>query len=581
MGNADCGMKYAPLPYSSAPLLLCSPPPMPYQALEALHRAALLVASERDLPRVLQHIVDAARELVGAQYAALGVPDENGRLHTFIYSGLTAEQARHMAHLPLGRGLLGAIIHEQTSIRLPDLAQDPRSVGFPEGHPPMTSFLGVPIVQDGAPLGNLYLTNKLEAAEFTPYDQQLVEMLAAHAGQAIVKAQFYEADAQTQALLTRRNQQLTALSEAARAISAKLNLDTVLQMIVDETRTLLGAQYAALAVPSPTGQIETFVFSGLADEEARKMTHLPIGGGLFGHIIHGKESFRVANMAGSPHSSGFPAHHPAMTSFLGVPIWGANEQVVGTIYLTNKQDAAEFSPHDQELVEMVAAHAAVAIQNAQLYERVEQLAVLEERTRIGMDLHDGVIQSIYAVGLTLETTRMVVPETETDAQMLLGTAVNALNDAIRDIRNYILDLRPRRFQGDLGEGLRQLVREFQANALTPVDLQLASGLDRLPFKVARSLFLISQEALANIARHAKASQVWVDVAWRSSAIALTIRDNGRGFDPEDKTRRVGHGLANMPQRTRDLGGQYDIQSAPKAGTTITVEIPLRLPLTHD
>jgi two-component system, NarL family, sensor histidine kinase DevS len=554
---------------------------MPYQALEALHRAALLVASERDLPHVLQHIVDGARELVGAQYAALGVPNEDGRLHTFIYSGLTAEQAHHMGHLPLGRGLLGAIIHEQTSIRLPDLTQDPRSVGFPAGHPPMTSFLGVPLTQDGKSLGNLYLTNKLEAAEFSPYDQQLVEMLAAHAGVAICKAQFYEADAQQQALLARRNKQLLALSKAARAISAKLNIDTVLQIIVDETRGLIGAQYAALAVPSSTGQIETFVFSGLADEEARKMAHLPIGEGLFGHIIHGQKSFRVADMATSTHSGGFPAYHPPMTSFLGVPIWGANQQVVGTIYLTNKLEKSEFTEHDQTLVEMIAAHAAVAIQNAHLYERVEQLAVLEERTRIGMDLHDGVIQSIYAVGLTLETTRMVVPPAEAEAHLLLDTAVNALNDAIKDIRNYILDLRPRRFQGDLGEGMRQLVREFQANAMVPVDFQAASGLERLPFKVARSLFLITQEALANIARHAKASQVWVDVAWRPSAVALMIRDNGRGFDPQDKTRRVGHGLANMPQRTRDLGGEYHIQSAPNNGTTVTVDIPLRLPLTHD
>ena len=552
---------------------------MPQQTIETLHKAALLVASERDLPHVLQHIVEGAQELVGAQYAALGVADASGRLHTFIHSGLSAEQARHMAHLPLGRGLLGAIVHEQISIRLPDLTQDPRAVGFPEHHPPMTSFLGVPIVQDGEPLGNLYLTNKLGAAEFSAYDQQLLEMFAAHAGVAICKAKYYAADQRQQALLTRRNQQLTALNEAARAISAKLNLDVVLQQIVDRVRELIGATYAALAVPSETGQIETFIFSGLSEDEARQMAHLPIGQGLFGHIIHHKKSFRVDDMAADPHSAGFPAYHPPMTTFLGVPILGANEQMVGTLYLTDKAGGEPFTEHDQLLVEMIAAHAAVAIQNAQLYERVEQLAVLEERTRIGMDLHDGVIQSIYAVGLTLESAQMVLPEEEADARLLVNTAVRALDDAIRDIRNYILDLRPRRFQGDLGDGIRQLVREFQANALVPVDLQAASGLDRLPFKVARSLFLITQEALANVARHAKASQVWVDVVWRPSAVGLTIKDNGRGFDPHDKTRRVGHGLANMPQRVRDLGGHYEIISAPNQGTTVEVEIPLRLPLT--
>lgn len=550
-------------------------------ALEALHRAALLVARERDLDHVLQHIVDAARELVHAQYAALGVAKEGGDFDTFVYSGLTADQVTRMGHLPHGRGLLGAIIHEQQSLLLSNLSEDARSVGFPTHHPPMSDFLGVPITDDGHALGNLYLTNKQGGKPFDAYDQQLVEMLAAHAAVAIRKANYYAAEATQRTLLAKHNQQLTALNEAARAISSNLDLNKVLQMIVDKTRLLVGAKYAALGVPTETGQLETFIFSGLSDEAARQMDHLPVGEGLLGLIVREKKSIVVNHIVDHPYSVGFPPNHPPMNTFLGVPIVGVGEEITGSLYLTDKESGRPFTADDQELVEMVALHAVVAIQNAHLYERVEQLAVLEERTRIGMDLHDGVIQSIYAVGLTLESARMVLPPEAKDADALLDAAANALNDGIRDIRNFILDLRPRRFQGDLSEGIHQLVREFQANTLTPIEHQLATGLERLPFKVSRSLFMVAQEALANVARHAKASYVWVDVSWKQSAVAMTIRDNGRGFDPHDKARRVGHGLSNIPKRAHDLGGRGVIESAIGRGTTITVEIPLRLPLTHD
>jgi signal transduction histidine kinase len=222
---------------------------------------------------------------------------------------------------------------------------------------------------------------------------------------------------------------------------------------------------------------------------------------------------------------------------------------------------------------MLADHAAVAIHNARLYEQVERLAIIEERTRIGMDLHDGVIQSIYAVGLTLESARMALHDPTADIDPLLGVVGEGLNNAIRDIRNYILDLRPRRFSGDLGEGIRQLVREFQANTMIPVTLHLATGLDRLSAKASRTLFLTTQEALANVARHAHATRVDVEVAWLEGRIALTLTDNGRGFNTRDKTRRIGHGLANMPTRAKKLGGSFTIASSPGEGTSLTMELP--------
>ncbi len=366
-------------------------------------------------------------------------------------------------------------------------------------------------------------------------------------------------------------QALEALNQAALAIASELDSEKVLQQIVDTARELVGAQYAALGVPDRDGRLRRFIHSGMDHAVVEKIPHLPKGLGLLGALIKEKKPIRVKWIRDDPRSVGFPADHPFMTNFLGVPIIGVGE-TLGNLYLTNKIQADEFSDYDQRLVEMVAAHAAIAIQNANLYEQVERLAVLEERTRIGMDLHDGVIQSIYAVGLTLESTRLVLPEGAEESAQLLDLAIEGLNDAIRDIRNFILDLRPRRFRGDLGQGLSQLVREFQANTMVPVQLTVASNLDDLSTSIARALFLTTQEGLANVARHARASNVSLQLMRSDTAVSLTISDDGRGFDMLDESRQVGHGLANMQARAESLRGDFRIKSASGQGTTITLRI---------
>lgn len=366
-------------------------------------------------------------------------------------------------------------------------------------------------------------------------------------------------------------QALEALNRAALAIASELDSEKVLQQIVDTARELAGARYAALGIPDYDGRLSRFIFSGMTREEAAAMPHLPRGLGLLGAIIHAKSTIRVPDISEHPSSIGFPPGHPKMTSFLGVPIRGVGESL-GNLYLTDKIGADEFTAGDQRLVEMLAAHAAIAIQNAQLYEQVERLAILEERTRIGMDLHDGVIQSIYAVGLTLESTRLVLPPGADESAQLLDLAIEGLNDAIRDIRNFILDLRPRRFRGDLKEGLAQLVREFQANTMVPVTLTIAPQLEDLSSSLARALFLTTQEALANVARHAKASHVELSLLRTDAYLVLTIRDNGQGFNTDDRSRQVGHGLSNMQARAESLGGTFRLQSAPGEGTEITLRI---------
>lgn len=371
-----------------------------------------------------------------------------------------------------------------------------------------------------------------------------------------------------------RNRQLAALHQAALAISGEVALDKVLQQIVDSVRELIGAQYAALGVPNAQGFFETFVYSGLSREEATRIPHVPKGLGLLGALIRDKRPIRISNIADYPLAVGFPPGHTPMWSFLGVPIL-AGEESLGNLYLTNKAGTADFTADDQEIVEMLAAHAAIAIQNARLYEQIGRLAIIEERTRIGMDLHDGVIQSIYAVGLTLESTRLAMTDNPAEADHLLEVSIQGLNDTIRDIRNFILDLRPHRFQGNLNEGVARLVREFQANTMVNVQLEIPKNVtEGVSPTVARTIFLTTQEALANVARHARAKEVHIRLKATSSAVLLTITDNGRGFNMTKQTH-VGHGLSNMRARAEELGGSFHLHSSVGHGTTLSLTLPIR------
>jgi signal transduction histidine kinase len=373
--------------------------------------------------------------------------------------------------------------------------------------------------------------------------------------------------------LEERNRQLEALNQAAIAIAGELSLDKVLQRIVDSACELVGARYAALGVPNADGQMETFIHAGMRSDEVSKMAHLPRGLGLLGAIIRERRPIRVPNIGDDPRSVGFPQNHPLMVSFLGVPILGG-KQVLGNLYLTDKSDALEFTAADQDIVEMFAVHAAVAIQNARLYEQVSRLAVVEERARIGMDLHDGIIQSIYAVGLTLESVKLVIPGQPEKADNLLDRAIVGLNDTIRDIRNFILDLRPQRFRGDVDVGISRLVREFQANAMVSVRLDVEpEAVAALPTPVARAIFLTTQEALANIARHARATEVMVKARRMEGVVDLLVVDNGRGFDIDTQNQTIGHGLSNMRARAEELQGSCVIHSVPGQGTRIELSLP--------
>jgi len=371
------------------------------------------------------------------------------------------------------------------------------------------------------------------------------------------------------------SQALAALNKAALAISRDLELSQTLQHIVNSARELVPARYAALGVFNSERELETFAFSGLNPEEADDIGSFPEGRGMLGAVLDSPHPVRVSDVDNDARSVGIPEGHPTVTNFLGVPII-SSEEVQGNLYLTDKVGGDEFTDADEELITIFASHAAVAIKNARLFEEVGRLAIIEERSRIGMDLHDGVIQSIYAVGLTLESAQMILKEKPDAARELLSQSIGGLNDAIRDIRNFILDLRPRRFDGDLQAGVARLVREFQANAMIEVDVAVAEELESsLTPDISQAIFLTAQEALANIARHARASRVGLDLSGDADSIWLRVADDGRGFDIRQKEQTVGHGLANMRARAEELGGSFKVDSELGKGTTIQLRLPLK------
>jgi len=378
----------------------------------------------------------------------------------------------------------------------------------------------------------------------------------------------------TQAELT--NAQLLALLEATLAISANLSLTETLKRIVIAAASLVNARYAALGVPDESGAyLAEFVTTGLAPEAEALIGHHPRGHGLLGVILRQGQSLRLRDLRQHPRSVGFPPHHPPMTSFLGAPITHKGQRL-GNLYLTDKQGVGEFTAADQHIIELLAAHAGIAIENARLYAKVQQLSVVEERQRIGMDLHDGVIQSIYAVGLTLEYVSAQLADGDVSgARERLQSSMEALNATIRDIRAYILDLRPRRLGGDnLIVGLERLLAEFKANTLMVVDFAADAGVDAALRPEARlALFHIAQEALSNAAKHSRASRVIIRLADEADWVTLSLTDNGRGFDPEQAEHRAGHGLMNIRDRALSLGGEVTITRPAEGGVQVQVRVP--------
>jgi signal transduction histidine kinase len=364
-----------------------------------------------------------------------------------------------------------------------------------------------------------------------------------------------------------------ALAAAVRGISGVLDTEQVLQLIVDRVRELVDAQYAALGIVDEAGVITQFITSGLDAEQRRAIGALPRGHGLLGLIIREGRSYRIPHIDEHPESYGVPPNHPPMDSFLGVPI-AVKGQAVGRLYLTNKRGASEFSVDDQALVETFASHAGVAIENARLHEALQRLAVVDERDRISRDLHDSVIQMIYAVTLSLEDVPELVRQQPSEASRRVYEAIDALHGVIRDIRHFIFGLRPLLLDsGSLLDGLHALADELRRNTRTEIEV-VGEDPAGLPLPAVADLLSIGREALANVARHADASHAWIRVGSTDDRITLEIADDGKGIEPAAARGQHGHhGLSNMRARAEGRGGTFEVDDRGGPGTHIVVTIP--------
>jgi len=369
---------------------------------------------------------------------------------------------------------------------------------------------------------------------------------------------------------------LEALDAATRAITEVLDLDTVLQLIVDRVRALADARYAALGIADHRGHIERFITAGLTIQERERIGPLPVGHGLLGLIIREGRTLRIPDIAAHPDSFGFPPNHPRMRSLLGVPIT-VRGRAIGDLYMTDKQGAAEFSVQDERLIELFARHAGIAIENARLHERLAALRVVAERERIGRDLHDGVIQGLYGVTLTLEDIETLIADSPDDAVARVDQAIDAIHRSIADIREFILGLRPSLDETDLRNGILALADGVRLTTTIHVETRLdaedrdLAGLDA----IARGeLIQLVREALSNVTRHSGATTLDIALARVGDDIVLEISDNGVGFDPTNLAPARHHGLANLRDRAAAAGGRLEIDTRPGIGTRLVVQLPV-------
>jgi signal transduction histidine kinase len=543
--------------------------------LITLHQASLELVKDVSLETLLERITSLARKQSGAKYAALGVLDEEGKLKQFITDGMTAEEIKKIPHPPHGLGLIGSLMRGDSGIiRIPEIENDPRSVGFPENHPEMHSLLGVPIRLGEKQLGQIYLTDKVDGAEFTHDDETIIEMLAAYAGVAIENARLYQRSQEHEAALTSRNEQLALLNQILSALSSSLELEEIL----NKTLALLMAHFQVEAgeifLMEEDGEtLRLVLHRGEAAEAFWSRTRYKIGEGMVGQAAQKLELIINNHLERDELVARQAVVDAGFKQIACIPL-STRGEVVGVLTIATRSRKA-IPKSGQQLLMSVAAGAGTAIDNARLHSNVRRIAVLEERERIGMDLHDGTIQSIYGVGLALENARMLLRENPQVAEDRLQKAMDDLNHTIRDIRNYILDLRPHQLHGEsLIVGLGRLITEFRLNSKLEVSLVgPKEPLNDLTQVNALSLFHICQEALANIAKHAKASKVTIDLWSTPERILLEVTDDGQGFELDKASKTVGHGLANMQTRVQNVGGDLDITSSPGEGTSILAWVP--------
>jgi len=536
--------------------------------LRALLDAGIALNSELSLDALLQRLVETAAELTGARYAALGVIDKSGRtLERFLTTGIDEETHAAIGELPRGRGILGVLIRDAQPLRLDDIATDPRSVGFPRNHPPMKSFIGVPILQRGVAFGNLYLTEKEGGETFSDEDVELSQLLAAQAGVAIENARLYEST-------TRWLRQFETLNEIGNALASEVELAPLLDLVARRLRELLDARIVLIAIP---GSMEKLVVAAADGEGTYGLPgmHLDVDDSKTGRILERARSERVDSVLEDPEVDQQTARRLGVRSGLYVPLV-VRGRAIGVVVAHDRSGPdPRFTADDLRLAETLASRAAIGVDLSERVSRDAVRRVVEaqelERKRLARELHDETGQALTSILLGLKPLEEA---TTGNGREAVAAVRELVVSTLQDVRRLAVELRPSALD-DLGlvPAIDRLAQSYGGSGLT-VDVEAQIGGDaRLPEPVETTLYRIVQEAVTNVAKHAEARHLSITLTRKNGSVVAIIEDDGKGFDPQ-AAESDGLGLLGMRERLALVGGTLRVEAAAGTGTTIAAEVPL-------
>ena len=536
--------------------------------VNALFDAVVAVGTNLDIEVVLRGIVESAVSLVNARYGAMGVIGEGGRLAEFIPVGLTEEEIGRIHHWPEGRGLLGALIRDPRPVRVADLSTHELSSGFPAGHPPMTSFLGVPIRIRDEVYGNLYLTEKADGGEFDEEDEAVLVALAAAAGVAIENARLYDE--------ARRQQRwLAASAEVTRALLSGADVSDALALITTKALDMSGADLVMLALPTRGGDVLEIAHAAGEDAQDAVGMVVPATGSASGSVLASGQLLTVADYSRDDRVAAVAREQLTLGPAVLVPL-GAAGNVRGVLTAGRRPGAMPLAPAAADMLVTFATQAGIALELAEHRRQAERVAVFEDRDRIARDLHDLVIQRLYATGISLQGAVSLIGAPEVAARV--SQAVDALDETIRDIRTSIFELqaRPQARPTGLRSRIVEVADEMTGLLGFAPTLRLDGPLDTgVPADAAEHLIGALREALSNAARHATASAVEVHVQ-AAETLSLTVTDNGTGIRPGGRRS----GLVNLERRAAECGGSLRVAGAAGGGTQLEWQVPLPDPVPH-
>lgn len=533
--------------------------------VHSLLEAVLSVGRELNLEQALRRIVEAAAVLVDAEYAALGVIGPDGRrLSAFHTVGVSADEIARIGPYPEGHGILGELIRHPEPLRLAKLSQHPASYGFPAHHPPMNTFLGVPIRVRDQVFGNLYLTEKRGGLQFDEEDESVLSTLAVAAGVAIDNARLYEES-------RLRERWLRATAEITHGLMSGAERAEVLGLLAERAREITGAALAAVAMPvEETDSLSIELATGVDAERHRGLV-LPVSGSLMGEAYATAAPVPSEDIATDPRVSAGPDRFAGLGPAVAVPVGTGVEGVRGVVLLVREAGQTAFAEKDTEPLQGFAAQAAVAMELADRRRDAEEIAVLKDRDRIARDLHDLAIQRLFATGMTLQSAGRFIEHQEAAGRV--ARAVDDLDETIKIIRSTIFGLRSR--EGGAGSGLRARVVRAVGEAAPLLGFAPSVRMEGLldtdvPREIADHVVAVLSEALTNVARHARAGRADVALETDGREIRLTVTDDGVGL-PAGGRRS---GLRNMAERAEQLGGTLRTRTPEHGGTTLEWRVPV-------